>query len=292
MYQTLSINIMTNTFIENHAKMCCFPFFFLSESLLRKFVGKVEPLFGKAECTYNVHQLLHLAETARQLGPLWSHSAFVFEGGNGKIVRLITAAKGIPMQIVERALMAQQLELSLAAMPVPPNVREVCDRMLGPSRLKHFRHIGSQCMLGVAEKVTLSQMESRAIFSSMGVHISTGMEYKRFIIHSKIYHTESYTRPVKSNSCYIATVDGNYCKINKAVSINTDDGPACILLVQCLVLEESTAFPFHIKKCFLSRDPQPRAIKADEVREPCLFINFQGEDVSYICDLPNHIERD
>ncbi|EEC06074.1 conserved hypothetical protein [Ixodes scapularis] len=61
--------------------------------LLRKFVGRVEPLYKKGACmTFNVHQLLHLPKAAEQLGPLWAHPAFVFEGGNGEIVKSVTSA--------------------------------------------------------------------------------------------------------------------------------------------------------------------------------------------------------
>ncbi|CAN7989830.1 unnamed protein product, partial [Ixodes pacificus] len=61
--------------------------------LLRKFVGRVEPLYKKGGCmTFNVHQLLHLPKAAEQLGPLWAHSAFVFAGGNGEIIKSVASA--------------------------------------------------------------------------------------------------------------------------------------------------------------------------------------------------------
>ncbi|XP_075553504.1 uncharacterized protein LOC142586137 [Dermacentor variabilis] len=72
-----------------------------AESLLRNFVSRCEALYGVTFMTYNVHALLHLGNCTRSLGPLWAHSAFVFEGGNGYIVRQISAAKGLPDQIIE-----------------------------------------------------------------------------------------------------------------------------------------------------------------------------------------------
>ncbi|KAG0415915.1 hypothetical protein HPB47_006913 [Ixodes persulcatus] len=85
-----------------------------AEELLHDFVGRCEGLYGVASLTFNVHQLLHLPNSVRQLGPLWAQSAFVFEGGNGKLVKLVSAAKGLPDQIVERVVMSQQLECVLA----------------------------------------------------------------------------------------------------------------------------------------------------------------------------------
>ncbi|KAG0435582.1 hypothetical protein HPB47_018402 [Ixodes persulcatus] len=85
-----------------------------AEELLHDFVGRCEGLYGVASQTFNIHQLLHLPNSVRQQGPLWAQSAFVFEGGNGKLVKLVSAAKGLPDQIVERVVMSQQLECVLA----------------------------------------------------------------------------------------------------------------------------------------------------------------------------------
>ena len=38
---------------------------------------------GQRHYTFNVHQLLHIADAVRNLGPLWAHSAFPFEDTNG-----------------------------------------------------------------------------------------------------------------------------------------------------------------------------------------------------------------
>ncbi|KAG0444238.1 hypothetical protein HPB47_014018, partial [Ixodes persulcatus] len=52
-------------------------------SLLKRFVDQVLRLYNTKMMTFNMHQLLHLAKSVRDLGPLWAHSAFVFETGNG-----------------------------------------------------------------------------------------------------------------------------------------------------------------------------------------------------------------
>ena len=43
---------------------------------------------GERYCTANVHMLLHLPDSVRNLGPLWAHSAFPFEGMNGWLSEL------------------------------------------------------------------------------------------------------------------------------------------------------------------------------------------------------------
>lgn len=47
----------------------------------------------------NVHGLLHLPEDVRDLGPLWSHSCFPFESGNGELLRLFHGSQSVNKQV-------------------------------------------------------------------------------------------------------------------------------------------------------------------------------------------------
>lgn len=70
-----------------------------ADQLLREFVGRTEILYSKAAMTFNVHSLLHLARSVYDWGPLWSHNAFAFDSGNGDLLKVIQAAKGIHSQV-------------------------------------------------------------------------------------------------------------------------------------------------------------------------------------------------
>ena len=56
-------------------------------------------LSGKQFQTFNVHQLLHLAEVVRDLGPLWSNSCFPFEDYNGDLRDLFHGTKNVDGQV-------------------------------------------------------------------------------------------------------------------------------------------------------------------------------------------------
>lgn len=73
----------------------------ISEFLLFAFVERCAPaLYESTAATFNVHSLLHLSDSVRYLGLLWANSTFTFEGGNCKLVKYITAANGLPHQVV------------------------------------------------------------------------------------------------------------------------------------------------------------------------------------------------
>lgn len=71
----------------------------LAENALKHFVRQVPILYGQEYCTFNVHQLLHIADAVRDWGPLWVFSCFRFESNIGHIISLVRGTKCVPMQI-------------------------------------------------------------------------------------------------------------------------------------------------------------------------------------------------
>ncbi|KAG0431631.1 hypothetical protein HPB47_021571, partial [Ixodes persulcatus] len=119
-----------------------------AEELLNAFVCRVEALYGIGAMTFNMHLLLHLASCVHHLGPPWAHSAFVFDGGNGMLVNLVSAAKGLPQQVVERVMMAQELELLLASHHLPNRVERICHGFLGYMPVQSASQVEETTMLG------------------------------------------------------------------------------------------------------------------------------------------------
>lgn len=71
-----------------------------ANDLLYKFVYEMENHFSLLSMTYNIHQLLHIIKSVYDWGPLWAHSAFVFESSNYNLKKIIHSAKGVILQIV------------------------------------------------------------------------------------------------------------------------------------------------------------------------------------------------
>ena len=85
----------------------------LAEKLLRKFCCLFEDYYGKIQlkymhnmvflgisnCSVNIHSLLHLAFYVKLFGPLWTHSAFAFEGQMQNFLRHSHATHGIGKQV-------------------------------------------------------------------------------------------------------------------------------------------------------------------------------------------------
>ena len=49
--------------------------------------------------TFNMHQLLHLGQNVRNLGPLWSNSCFPFEDYNGDLRDFFHGTQNVEAQV-------------------------------------------------------------------------------------------------------------------------------------------------------------------------------------------------
>ncbi|XP_040077868.1 uncharacterized protein LOC115321834 [Ixodes scapularis] len=263
-----------------------------AENLLIDFVGRCEALYGVASLTFNMHQLLHLPNSVRQLGPLWAQSAFVFEGGNGKLVKLVSAARGLPDQIVERVVMTQQLECLLADsnVAISANERSVCERFLDYSHIQNACYVDEACLLGREKAAILTAIEERAleVYGGTGT-VGSALEYQRFVYKGQVFHSTAYTRASKSDTTVVSTADGEYFRIKRILHVA---GLGCTLLCRRLVLRETPLFPEHIKECFPSQVDICKVLKPEDIKANCLFMVFPADSKCFVCDMPNKIERD
>lgn len=71
----------------------------ISESMMWKFVDGMKGPYGERFCSFNVHQLTHIAASVRNWDPLWSTSVFLFENRNGQLMRLIKGTQAVQKQL-------------------------------------------------------------------------------------------------------------------------------------------------------------------------------------------------
>ncbi|CAN8001910.1 unnamed protein product [Ixodes pacificus] len=192
------------------------------ETLLKLFVSETQRLYGETAMTFNLHQLMNLAELLLLLSRcpmlLQAHSAFVFKSGNGRLVKQVTGASGVPLQIVERVRMAQQLECFLSLSLLSQHVVSLCREMLGYAKLENFLYAGDVCLLGHPQQLETPQ-EVKAAFAGEPCPVSC-LEYSRLAYKRQIFHSQSYRRATKSDSSVIQTKDNDYFVIANIISVS------------------------------------------------------------------------
>lgn len=261
-----------------------------AENLLSSFVTRCETLYGVAAATFNVHQILHLAENVRQLGPLWANSAFVFEGGNSKLVKSVTAAHGLPHQIVERVVMAQCLNNFIVSAQITKQEQSLCLKFLGHKDILDAIEEDGVTLLGRARRARLTDTEINALRNSS--YDASEVEcYERFVCKKQVYHSVLYSKPSKSDTTFVEAKHG-FFRIEKIVRLPSSTECESLLLCRNVVFLQSSLFPEHIRPCFLSATGALTVIKAKDVIRSCVFIEFAQEQKAFLAIIPNMIERD
>lgn len=167
-----------------------------SQRLLSVFAEQMPSLYGQASETFNVHQLLHIPKSVRMLGPLWATSTFPFESNNKNILNLVTAAKAVPMQIAERCVMHQMLDVLKHTVPMS-------DTLLGHlGAVKPGVTTAATCVLGAAQLVTHIEDNVKALLIHKLECVPT-LEYLRCRINNVTIHSSKYERATKTASMYV-----------------------------------------------------------------------------------------
>lgn len=284
--------------MSNHAiiSVCCNFVLFspFPGELLQQFVARAEQLYDITVMTFNMHQLLHLTDAARDLGPLWAHSAFAFETGKGNIVKLVKAANGVPAQILERVALQLELDTLLFSLPLSSRTEELCNMWNGHKKVNSHCYFGNACFLGNPKVVSsFKTEEANALSSVCGTCPSSALEYFRFVLHGTVLNSNVYKRLEKSNSSVFKAQTNEYFKIERIFTVRVHGHDKTVLLCREVVIQEpSILFPKHMNKCFVSPLLTLRPLFPEEIAQVSLFISFEGEGDSYVFDLPNLIERD
>ncbi|XP_075534347.1 uncharacterized protein LOC142568171 [Dermacentor variabilis] len=263
-------------------------------NLLQRFVGRTAGLYGVKSLTFNVHLLQHITSSVKNLGPLWSHSAFVFEGGNGTLLKHVTAAKGVPSQIIERIAMSQQLTEHLFIHPPSPNILELCQDMLGYKKIIKSRVIDGARIFGNPRlSVLLSNAENLAL-NAFCPGWKDVVEYFRFAHLGTVFWSSQYSKGKKKDCSVFESKDGKTYIIDRIFEISGFHGtPSLLLLCKKLVATDSSvSFPCHIIECFISLETPITVVPLSDIVKPSVFIDFRDEQKQYVCAVPNLVERD
>lgn len=122
----------------------------MAEQALQTYVQHFSGLYDVKYMTLNVHQLLHLADEVRNLGPLHSFSCFSFEDKNGFVLKMIRGSRHVDSQVLNAITMAQKLP-ELQQTCIVPNTPEglFCKEMQSLDPVRKGEKIEDGCYLAV-----------------------------------------------------------------------------------------------------------------------------------------------
>ncbi|XP_051157956.1 uncharacterized protein LOC127279572 [Leptopilina boulardi] len=248
-----------------------------ADSLLHEFVGQTQTLYCKACMTFNIHILLHLAQSVYDWGPLWAHNAFAFESGNGELLKVIHAAKGIHHQI------CRQISLKYCMLFLKENLYPNCSFKVKD----YYNHIGT-----VHVKKSLQMNDIRYFGSACSVKeqwinslciSENAVSYKKIVKNSCLYMSAEKSNE-RSDNTFAILHSGIYVKlINFIVDhITSNEYVVVKKIITVNFIDENCKMLQKIVKI----DSENSVFATEEISKVCVHIKLDN-DCEYLCVVPN-----
>ncbi|XP_046396470.1 uncharacterized protein LOC124163543 isoform X1 [Ischnura elegans] len=245
-----------------------------AEETLSKFVLQANQLYGEYEMTYNMHQLLHIAESVRRWGPLWAHTAFPFESFLGKMKRLLKASKGVPQQIFRNLELGISKAVILDNVSCGENVKNFCERIgNGTFPSCSAPHHSDITLLGKSTPYYGAMINGLPDNCTM-------IEYGQCILYGIRIEKNVHENLKKTNDSYVELVDNTFgvCKNILACKNTTND---CYIVVQRMMTEDVQGV-CHLKRINGIRE----LVAVESYKIKCSALNVKTSSGEYICSIP------
>lgn len=242
---------------------------------LDEFVKKFEEIYFLENMTFNVHLLLHIADSVLHWGPLWTQNTFCFESENHNILKAIKSANGVTHQIVR--FLNYNYRTSILGLHVLPDMtqllRKFCEQLFSGKRVKNVKKIGDHTYF---ETSSVCHIDIETEYVS-GKHSL----YTKMIKDGCLYSNS--TRATRSNNSYACLDDGTFIRISAfIIKESTNEERIICEFLKVRDLPGNVNCP--VKK--ITEIPaRKRIVFTNQLKTICVFA--KNRDFGYICPLPN-----
>lgn len=281
------------------------------QNMINTFCQQFEILYGQRYMSANVHLLLHLPNTVRQLGPLWVYSCFYFEGQNGTLKSLVHGTQHVEKQVINSFSYFKNLSVAVEKFftehsNLDFDVLKHLQSNYGHKIPANNKLIASNVYaLGKPLKGAIDSLlddsEMQALQQVMNVSRALIEIFSRIVFHNITIHSCQWNNKgtMKQNNATVAYARSGkveYGIIEKIAVISIDDGPTAIAIIRKLdhrPFQQSYTVP-HIFACTIPTEHYDVvAVKVEDVYGPCVFMAFADvPDTVYVAVLANLLERD
>ena len=82
-----------------------------ARKMLKIFVLRVKDLYHPRYYSWNMHSLLHYADSVEDLGPLFLFSCFWYEDFNGELRNMFNGTRGVNFQVLTTIVISQKVPI-------------------------------------------------------------------------------------------------------------------------------------------------------------------------------------
>ncbi|XP_077521119.1 uncharacterized protein LOC144132521 [Amblyomma americanum] len=248
----------------------------VAEVYLVTFHGYAQHLYGKECMTFNMHQLLHLTKSVRHWGPLWAHSAFPFESGNGTLKQAVKAANGIPQQVC-RVLQVDGLVNKLSEATTSIRVASYSATLGSGSRTLNSVAIrGEARFFGKGTPFLQPQCEIR------NIHMlpESPVQYARMYRNGCIFTSSNYALGRRTNNSVVFLSNGSYGILRNILCCG-ESTFAVIQLLKCIPEKFGALISRHVLRV-VRHESVLTLLPITQIEKTCVFVDLGSTYVSAV----------
>ena len=270
-----------------------------AEEMLFEFCRQFAHYYDSCFMRLNLHQLLHLPDCVRKLGPLYTSSCFSFEDKNGVLLKMIRGTQNFDNQILTGVSFVQKLpELKNKCVEKGTELEMLYNSIETPAVLKRTLSInnGFHVLGGISEKV-LKDDETNALRHYLGAdHLQNKfLSFNRIELNGSLIYGTAYTRMIKRDNSVVEYVDAaqsnkQFGKVRFFFSTqNPISSESSLAILDCLKCQK---YDSNANILAVNSTNKVQVIPACNIVSSCMLISFKNERKMYVGKFPNTLESD
>lgn len=246
-----------------------------ADSKLQQFVIETEKTFHIGTMTYNIHQMLHLTEYVMNYGPLFLYSAFPFESENGRLLRAVNCAQGVPNQIVRYLNLNRAVRILKET--VYPNayehVKDFYDKYDNNKRFQEIVEVDQDTFFN--DEFHLNDEIQR------NFNLSNSAKAYRQMLKNGCPYTSAHKVNARSCNSYAVLEDNTFIRI--ILFVNDPETRQQICIYSSIDVMEYEHFS-TLKMC-TSFKKSLKSVNVKNISKICVMMEL--DDVKFICPMAN-----
>jgi len=290
------------------------------ERLLEYFCFMFPFLYDLRYQTINVHNLLHLPQAVRELGPLWTHSCFHFEDKNGYILKMIHGTQNVSSQIVTAVSFVQNLPQMIDSLNESNSAAfKFYQSLVGSLQSSQQTQVMYDTFaLGARAPRELTEDEFSALADELRFIPDSKkvLSYTRMKKGKEVFHSSAYRKVSVRNSYTVLYRLGENTNFGQILyffqyKASCPGTGSCMLNCTCLafnyamIQELSPRYDLnlvtdnpcnmHLSHVILVAKGSKRVVPLSNVVTKCVFISYKEPECDpfdFVAIFPNKLEKD
>jgi hypothetical protein len=280
----------------------------LASALLKEFVAQYELFYGIENMTCNVHQLLHLGDFVRNLGPLWTVSCAPFENMNGILKSFVHGTRYADLQVATAASLYMNLSV-FKDRDLRPNgpVQVFCENL--SRRQKRLNLVPITNTVSAADKMVLLNpipAFMRQVLETVCDRVGNVHLFKKAYFKRRLYMAQSYYRAKKTISYCVKFLQRNLTQIGIIQNFVSVSNCYCQAECQCPTTCYAIVTCYEAQNTFSTRAPHfvlpfiyecaptnnTVAVNVENFVTQCYHIKLVDLDKIFVVEPVNNFEGD